>query len=89
MSKLFRRPFSSASGNNNLFVVLNSCSKSKTPLKVSNSKFLSWYSCGPTVYDSAHVGHARFVILFSKNYPLSIQYFKLEHMFAKILLEGY
>lgn len=24
-----------------------------------DSKQVSWYTCGPTVYDSAHVGHAR------------------------------
>ena len=22
-----------------------------------------WYSCGPTVYDSAHLGHSRYLIL--------------------------
>ena len=25
----------------------------------SNGKTLTWYSCGPTVYDDAHLGHAR------------------------------
>ncbi len=25
------------------------------------SKQVSWYTCGPTVYDIAHVGHARCV----------------------------
>ena len=28
------------------------------------SRELSWYSCGPTVYDSAHLGHSRNYINF-------------------------
>ena len=24
-----------------------------------HSKKLTWYSCGPTVYDTAHMGHSR------------------------------
>lgn len=26
---------------------------------IQSGDYLSWYSCGPTVYDSSHVGHAR------------------------------
>ena len=29
------------------------------PAAGSTSKNISWYTCGPTVYDSAHMGHAR------------------------------
>ena len=25
----------------------------------NEKKILTWYSCGPTVYDDAHLGHAR------------------------------
>lgn len=28
-------------------------------LPVKRGKPLKWYACGPTVYDSAHLGHAR------------------------------
>jgi len=28
-------------------------------LNQSKSSILTWYSCGPTVYDDAHLGHAR------------------------------
>jgi hypothetical protein len=38
--------------------VYNSLSKSKEPLRLNNKNALYWYSCGPTVYDSAHIGHA-------------------------------
>ncbi len=29
-----------------------------------NGKQVKWYSCGPTVYDAAHMGHARTYIAF-------------------------
>ena len=31
------------------------------PFVPQNGKRVLWYSCGPTVYDSSHMGHARFV----------------------------
>ncbi|EFA80061.1 cysteinyl-tRNA synthetase [Heterostelium album PN500] len=34
--------------------------KKPVPLVLENSgRTISWYTCGPTVYDSAHLGHAR------------------------------
>ncbi|XP_066594395.1 probable cysteine--tRNA ligase, mitochondrial isoform X2 [Prorops nasuta] len=38
--------------------IYNSLTKCKVPLILRNENFLSWYMCGPTVYDSAHIGHA-------------------------------
>ena len=41
--------------------VYNSLTRSKTlfiPIKWE-TKEVSWYVCGPTVYDDAHLGHAR------------------------------
>lgn len=40
--------------------VYNSLTKSKQPLKLAHKNLLYWYSCGPTVYSSAHIGHARY-----------------------------
>jgi cysteinyl-tRNA synthetase len=40
----------------------NSLSHSNAGLNATQldaMKELSWYSCGPTVYDSTHLGHAR------------------------------
>lgn len=37
--------------------IYNCITRSKTPL-ISNNKVLTWYTCGPTVYDSTHIGHA-------------------------------
>lgn len=38
--------------------IYNTLSKKLEPLELQNSSSLTWYSCGPTVYDSAHLGHA-------------------------------
>lgn len=35
------------------------CSSAQSKLKVARREPLTWYSCGPTVYDSSHLGHAR------------------------------
>lgn len=39
--------------------VHNSLTSSKVPFLPSRDRFIGWYTCGPTVYDSAHLGHAR------------------------------
>ncbi|KAK2582631.1 hypothetical protein KPH14_004913 [Odynerus spinipes] len=36
----------------------NTVTKTKVPLILRREGFLTWYMCGPTVYDSAHIGHA-------------------------------
>lgn len=38
--------------------VYNTLTHSKVPF-VSNGSNLTWYCCGPTVYDASHMGHAR------------------------------
>ncbi|KAJ1998086.1 cysteinyl-tRNA synthetase, partial [Coemansia thaxteri] len=37
----------------------NSLTKSKVPFVPREGNIVSWYACGPTVYDAAHMGHAR------------------------------
>ncbi len=41
--------------------IWNSLTRSKTPFVPIDwrNKTVSWYACGPTVYDDAHLGHAR------------------------------
>ncbi|XP_005999444.1 probable cysteine--tRNA ligase, mitochondrial isoform X1 [Latimeria chalumnae] len=36
----------------------NSLTRRKEPLILANKGAATWYSCGPTVYDHAHLGHA-------------------------------
>lgn len=38
--------------------VYNCVKKEKVPFIIRNKNIVNWYTCGPTVYDSAHVGHA-------------------------------
>ncbi|XP_076645259.1 cysteine--tRNA ligase-like protein, mitochondrial isoform X1 [Halictus rubicundus] len=38
--------------------VYNTATKCTVPLILKNKNYLTWYVCGPTVYDSAHIGHA-------------------------------
>lgn len=39
--------------------VLNSFSKKKEEFIPENAEEITWYVCGPTVYDDSHMGHAR------------------------------
>ena len=45
------------SGSRQRVKLFNSLTKAKEPLP--RGKPLTWYTCGPTVYDHAHIGHAR------------------------------
>jgi cysteinyl-tRNA synthetase len=40
-------------------IVRNSLTRSKLPFIPMSGKRVLWYMCGPTVYDSSHMGHAR------------------------------
>lgn len=39
--------------------VLNTLTRSKQPFIPRSGKLVTWYNCGPTVYDDSHMGHAR------------------------------
>ncbi|KAH8348649.1 hypothetical protein KR084_009459 [Drosophila pseudotakahashii] len=38
--------------------IYNHGMRQKVPLILRNPQMVTWYTCGPTVYDSAHLGHA-------------------------------
>ncbi|CAB3410791.1 unnamed protein product [Caenorhabditis bovis] len=40
-------------------MIYNSLSRQKEVFEPNDGKRVRWYICGPTVYDSAHMGHAR------------------------------
>lgn len=44
--------------HNTPFVIFDTPHNSKCRLTTKRKNVLTWYSCGPTVYDSAHIGHA-------------------------------
>ncbi|XP_037656581.1 probable cysteine--tRNA ligase, mitochondrial isoform X2 [Choloepus didactylus] len=53
-----RQDWLQPSGHDTGVKVYNSLTRRKDPLIVANAEAASWYSCGPTVYDHAHLGHA-------------------------------
>ena len=44
--------------------ITNSLTRKKEVFKPINSKLITMYACGPTVYDNPHVGNARTLIVF-------------------------
>ncbi|XP_068116763.1 cysteine--tRNA ligase, cytoplasmic isoform X2 [Hyperolius riggenbachi] len=42
----------------------NSLTRNKEPFVPQNGNKVTWYCCGPTVYDASHMGHARSYISF-------------------------
>ena len=50
--------FSSLAGSSQRIVAFNSLQKKKLPILNKYPGVLNWYVCGPTVYDSTHIGHA-------------------------------
>uniref|UniRef100_A0A1A9WIT2 cysteine--tRNA ligase n=1 Tax=Glossina brevipalpis TaxID=37001 RepID=A0A1A9WIT2_9MUSC len=38
--------------------IYNCVAKRNVPFILNNQYFVTWYTCGPTVYDSCHLGHA-------------------------------
>lgn len=59
--------------------VLNSLTGSKERLTVlPERRFVAWYTCGPTVYDSAHIGHARNYVCFDVLRRIVADYFGVD-----------
>lgn len=60
--------------------IYNTLTKTKVPFEPSNpnSKRVTWYSCGPTVYDAAHIGHARNYVTFDIIRRIFSNYFNYE-----------
>ena len=48
----------------------NSLTRKKEVFKPINPKKVSLYACGPTVYDSPHVGNARSLVVFDVLYRI-------------------
>lgn len=46
------------SGHDTGIQIQNCVARCKVPLVVRNENTVTWYTCGPTVYDATHLGHA-------------------------------
>ncbi|EEB05407.1 cytoplasmic cysteine-tRNA ligase Crs1 [Schizosaccharomyces japonicus yFS275] len=52
-------PWIQPKGTTTPLIAFNSMTHTKTPFIAPNGHSLTWYCCGPTVYDASHMGHAR------------------------------
>lgn len=59
----------------------NSLTRTKSPLIAATGKQLTWYNCGPTVYDESHVGHARLYVTIDIMRRVLTDYFKYDVLF--------
>lgn len=48
----------------NQLKLYNSLTKQKDIFDLPKDSVIKWYICGPTVYDNAHLGHARTYLTF-------------------------
>ncbi|XP_067116391.1 cysteine--tRNA ligase, mitochondrial isoform X2 [Osmerus mordax] len=53
-----RKSWTKPTGFDTGLTTYNSLTKQKEPLVLAQEGIATWYSCGPTVYDHAHLGHA-------------------------------
>uniref|UniRef100_T1GPJ0 tRNA synthetases class I catalytic domain-containing protein n=1 Tax=Megaselia scalaris TaxID=36166 RepID=T1GPJ0_MEGSC len=59
--------------------VFNCIEKKQVPLILRKEhKFATWYTCGPTVYDSSHIGHASCYMKLDIIQRILTDYFKVD-----------
>src|SRR5215469_6689978 len=61
-------------------VLYNSLTHSKQPFTPIDSKNVRMYVCGPTVYDYAHIGNARAVVVFDLLYRVLRHEYGADHV---------
>ena len=54
-------------------MLYNTLSRKKEPFRPIDAKNVRMYVCGPTVYDYAHIGNARPIIVFDVSQPGNIR----------------
>lgn len=63
--------------------VFNSLTRAKEEFIPLSKNRVTWYSCGPTVYDSAHMGHARNYVTTDINRRLLQNYFGYDVLYVQ------
>ncbi|XP_054163692.1 cysteine--tRNA ligase, cytoplasmic-like [Oppia nitens] len=67
----------------NKLVLHNSLTRQKEEFVAMNGRTITWYNCGPTVYDSSHMGHARSYISFDIIRRVLESYFNYDIFFVQ------
>ncbi|XP_050676965.1 cysteine--tRNA ligase, cytoplasmic [Leptidea sinapis] len=62
--------------------LFNSLTRQKEEFICSKGNHVKWYSCGPTVYDASHMGHARSYISFDILRRILANYFGYDILFV-------
>ncbi|XP_013185921.2 cysteine--tRNA ligase, cytoplasmic isoform X2 [Amyelois transitella] len=62
--------------------LFNSLTRQKEEFVCSNGNRVNWYSCGPTVYDASHMGHARSYISFDILRRIMSDYFGYDILYV-------
>ena len=76
-----KQQFNSIEGAKREFTVHNF----QVPFIAKNGKQVTWYICGPTVYDASHMGHARNYVSFDYIKRILSDYFGYDvHMVMNI-----
>uniref|UniRef100_A0A1B0D7F8 Cysteine--tRNA ligase, cytoplasmic n=1 Tax=Phlebotomus papatasi TaxID=29031 RepID=A0A1B0D7F8_PHLPP len=60
----------------------NSLTRQKEPFVPLSGNSVKWYSCGPTVYDASHMGHARSYISFDILRRVLMDYFGYDVLYV-------
>jgi cysteinyl-tRNA synthetase len=82
---IHREWFPPPPGDAPALVLYNSLKDEKVPFVPaagSQSKNISWYTCGPTVYDVSHMGHARNFVTFDIVRRVLEDYFGYDCLFV-------
>ena len=61
-------------------ILYNSKTRKKEPFYALDEKNVRMYVCGPTVYERAHLGNARPVVIFDILYRLLINIYGFQHV---------
>lgn len=79
----WKSPASASATSTTGLRVYNTLTRSKVPfVPESGGNTLRWYSCGPTVYDAAHIGHARNYLTFDIIRRILKDYFNYDIMYV-------
>ncbi|XP_069826872.1 probable cysteine--tRNA ligase, mitochondrial [Dendropsophus ebraccatus] len=75
------------SGYDSGLQVYNSLTKRKEELVLHRPAVATWYSCGPTVYDHAHLGHACSYVRFDIIRRIMTQYFGIDVVMVMVITD--